>query len=76
MLSPFEVRVGNSPINATHPPNTNGNLLCNAMLPLSNTTHFPSVFNCSDGPVLGRYVSVQRVGYEGHLSLCDVKVGG
>lgn len=71
-LSPFEVRVGNS-MPATNINNTNA--LCNSyVLDGVDTTGAPPNITCRPGVLRGRYVSIQRVGYKGYMSLCDVKV--
>lgn len=75
-LSNFEIRIGNNPIDATRPPNTNGNRLCGAFPDTAGFTTPQTAF-C---PSRGRYVSVQRVGVPANgtwvntMVICEVEV--
>lgn len=70
----LEVRVGNSPINATNPPTNNA--LCKFA---ANATRTDNVANLMcDQPTRGRYVSLMRRAMPGWLSwlaVCEVQVG-
>lgn len=76
-LGSIEVRIGNAPINATSPPNKNGNTVCGGMLTGAAGTYAPVMATGCN--LVGRYVSVQRVGVlasatNPYLTLCEVQV--
>lgn len=72
--SNLEIRVGNRPIDATTPPGLSQNAICKTGVNPSGTVDMIHV-TCN-GPVTGRYVSIQRkTSTPGFLTLCEVKVG-
>lgn len=71
--SNLDIRIGNNPPGTD--PTTSGNPICR-MGVAKNGTLIPFTVTCYDGPMVGRYVTIQRaIGSSiGVLALCEVKV--
>lgn len=69
----IEVRIGNNAISSGNPPKTSGNQVCGST-PLTTSAGgiAPVLATCN---LQGRYVSVQRIGATGYLTICEVQVG-
>lgn len=73
-MANIEVRIGNTTISNTTPPNKSGNALCEYFAIAGSNT--PITAYCT---LVGRYVSVQRIGSlasdpNPYLGLCEVQV--
>lgn len=70
----LEVRVGNNTIDTYNPPALNGNIMCRFINNPQGNLSATLTAMCLT-PVVGRYVSVQRIGTaSGNLVLCEVQV--
>lgn len=68
--------MGSNSINATSPPNINGNILCSQVYNSAGGLS-PITVQCNNPyGIHGRYVSVQAMGTDVFLTLCEVQVFG
>lgn len=72
-IGTVEVRVGSNAPSSSSRPNQNGNPVCGTTpLTPSGGVYTAFLATCN---LYGRYVSVQRYGVTGYLTVCEVQVG-